>query len=59
MNLQLPPTLDHLGLEISGFDQISGLASPCGFTRMIGDLFPITLCGRSIDAKCPIFPPYL
>ncbi len=45
--LHLPPTLDHLGLDISGFDQIGGLVSPSDFMSMIGDLFPIALCGRS------------
>ena len=47
LQLHLPPTLDHLGLDISGFRQIGGLFSPSDFTSMIGDLFPIALWGRS------------
>lgn len=43
----LAPTLDHLGLDFSGFDQIGGLVSPSDLMSMIGDLFPITLWGRS------------
>jgi hypothetical protein len=43
--MQMPPTLDHQGLEISGFDQIGGPVSPSDFMSMIGDLFPIALCG--------------
>jgi molybdenum-dependent DNA-binding transcriptional regulator ModE len=45
--MHLPPSLDHLGLDIAGFRQIGGLVSPSDFTSMIGDLFPIALWGRS------------
>ena len=45
--MHLPPTLDHLGLEFSGFRQVGGLVSPSDSTSMIGDLFPIALWGRS------------
>jgi len=45
--VHLPPTLDHLGLDFSGFDQIGGLVSPSDFTSIIGDLLPIALWGRS------------
>jgi len=45
--MHLPPTLDHLGLDFPGFDQIGGLVSPTEFMSMIGDLFPIALWGRS------------
>lgn len=47
LQLHLPPTLDHLGLEFSGFRQIGGLVLPSDFTNMIGDLLPIALWGRS------------
>ena len=43
MCVHLPLTLDHVGLEISGFDQIDGWVSPSGFTSMISDLFLIAL----------------
>jgi hypothetical protein len=49
--LHLPPSLDHLGLDIAGFRQIGGLVSPSDFTSMIGDLFPIALWGH-IKANC-------
>ncbi len=45
--VHLPPTLDHLGLDFPGFDQIGGLVSSSDFISMIGDLFPIALWGRS------------
>lgn len=44
--LHLRPTLDHLGLKLSGFRQIDGLVPSSCFMSMIGDLFPITLWGR-------------
>lgn len=33
--LHLPPALDHLGLDISGFHQLAGLVSPSDFTMLI------------------------
>ena len=47
VKVHLPPTLDHLGLGFSSFDQFGGLVSPSDLTSMIGHLFPIPLWGRS------------
>ena len=41
------PTLDHQGLEFSGFAQGGGLVTPPDFVSMIGSLFPIAPCGGS------------
>ena len=43
MVMHLPLTMDHLGLEFPGFDQIGGLVSPSDLARVIGHLFPIAL----------------
>ena len=42
-----PPTLDHQGLEFSGFAQGDGLVTSPDFVSMIDTLFPIAPCGRS------------
>jgi hypothetical protein len=48
MNVHLLPTLNHVGLDISRFDQIDRLVSPSGFTSMI--------CDRAIRAFSAGFP---